>query len=59
LFCCACYYKHSLIGKLLIGYLDTGGDHDSDEDDDSGVSYLPPKITPNDGFTIPAPREKR
>jgi hypothetical protein len=43
----------------LIGYLDTGGDHDSDEDDDSGVSYLPTKIAPNDGFVIPAPREKR
>jgi hypothetical protein len=51
----------SLIGKLLIGYLDTGGgDQDSDEDnDDSGGSYLPQKISTNDGFVIPAPREKR
>jgi hypothetical protein len=49
--------SNSLIGKLLIGYLDTGGgDQDSD---DSGGSYLPPKISTNDGFVIPAPREKR
>jgi hypothetical protein len=53
--------SNSLIGKLLIGYLDTGGgDQDSDEDyEGSSGSYLPQKISTNDGFAIPAPREKR
>lgn len=60
--CCVRLSKHSLIGKLMIGYLDTGVDQDSDEEHESGASYdLPPRIASNNNndFAVPAPRGKR
>jgi hypothetical protein len=48
----------SLVGKLLIGYLDKTQD-DSDEDDDS-PAYLPTSIKSTaDGFAMPAPRSSQ
>lgn len=43
---------NSLVGKLLIGYLDT--EPDSDEEDDSSPLYVMPGSV--DGFAMPAPR---
>jgi hypothetical protein len=53
---------YSLIGKLLIGYVDTARDSDSeDEDDESTPSYLPAASSSaiaekSDGFAVPEPR---
>lgn len=46
----------SLIGKLLIGYLDTSRASDDGSEDDEKPSYLPNAMT-KDGFAIPAPRK--
>ena len=44
-------YSFSLIGKLLIGYVDTS----SGKRDEKSSSYLPQMMT-SDGFAIPAPK---
>lgn len=46
----------SLIGTLLLGYLDDSG---SRNDEDESRSYLPSSIKTNDGFAVPAARAPR
>lgn len=47
---------HSLIGTLLLGYLDDSG---RNVDDDESRSYLPSNVKGNDGFAVPVPRPPR
>lgn len=58
--------EDGLIGKLLIGYLDTSSDNDDSDDD--GPSYLPKAVgasstssakPTDDGFPVPPPRQPR
>lgn len=50
--------EDGLIGKLLLGYLDTSTTSDEDVLDDEKPSYLPQQMT-SDGFAIPTPRTKK
>ena len=48
--------EDGLVGKLLIGYLDTSRTDDEDDDDeDEKPSFLPQQI--KDGIAVPAPRK--
>lgn len=46
----------SLIGTLLLGYLDDSGIR---KDEDESRSYLPSSATKNGGFQVPAARAPR
>jgi hypothetical protein len=50
-------YSYSLIGTLLLGYVDESGTRN---DDDESRSYLPSQVNGNnDGFAVPMARPPR
>jgi len=50
------FFSHSLIGILLLGYLD---DSESGNDKDESRSYLPSNVKGMDGFEVPLARPPR